>query len=150
MLTTSELLTSRPKPAIAKPTPAMLDVTLRRPATADSVLKDTLTEQTAAIKLVPTPLPSAHGRKAASAIAQRKLAEHLYYPPEAIASGLEGEVRLLLTLAENGTVVDATVAGSSGHAILDQAAVRAAHAMGALPGVNRRELILPVVFQLKP
>ena len=31
--------------------------------------------------------------------ARRKLAEHVYYPPEAIRLGLEGEVRLLLTLA---------------------------------------------------
>lgn len=150
VLASSELLRSRPKPATAEPTPAMLDATLRRPATADSLLKNTLAEQTAAVKPVPKPPPLPAGRRTATATAQRKLAEHLYYPPEAIARGLEGEVRLLLTLAENGTIVDAAVAGSSGHAILDQAAVRAAHAMGALPGANRRELILPVVFQLRP
>ncbi|GAB2182590.1 hypothetical protein DLREEDagrD3_28130 [Denitratisoma sp. agr-D3] len=81
--------------------------------------------------------------------AQRKLAQHLYYPPQAIAAGLEGEVRLLLSLDPTGRIVDAEVAASSGHAILDQAALRAAWAMGSLSGVEKKEMILPVVFRLR-
>lgn len=81
--------------------------------------------------------------------AQRKLAEHLFYPPEAISRGLEGEVRLLLTLDLEGKVLDAQIVSSSGHALLDQAATDAAYAMRRLPNTGMLELILPVVFKLQ-
>lgn len=138
----------RTKPEAPPATPAMLAARLSR--TPDSVLKDTLAEADA-----PTAPASdassagAPGRKSVAA-ARRQLAEHLYYPPEAIAEGLEGEVRLLLTLATDGTILDATIAASSGHALLDQAALRAARAMGRMVGADRREMILPVTFRLRP
>jgi protein TonB len=143
------------------PTPAMIDARLRAPPPVEPLLKDTLTEaEPPRPAAAPTtssppspPLPSP-GRKTTLAkstvAAQHKLAEHLYYPPEAVAAGIEGEVRLLLTLTADGKVLDAQVARGSGHAILDRAAVRAAFAMGGLPGLDRTELILPVVFRLQP
>jgi protein TonB len=82
-------------------------------------------------------------------IAQRKLAQHMYYPPEAIAQGLEGEVRLLLRLAEDGRLLAVSVAASSGFPLLDRAALEAAHAMGRIPEAGVRELLLPVVFRLQ-
>lgn len=82
-------------------------------------------------------------------IAQRKLAEHLFYLREAISRGLEGEVRLLLTFDIEGKVLDAQIVSSSGYALLDQAATNAAHAMRRLPNTGMRELILPVVFKLQ-
>ncbi len=146
-------LSHRARPMLTRPTPAMLEAVLIPPARPpEPVLKDTLAEA----KPRPAPRPAAptvdpRGRpRTASAAAQRKLAEHLFYPPEAIDRGLEGEVRLLLTLSANGTVEDATVAAGSGHRILDDAAVRAAWAMGRLPGTAAREVILPVVFRLRP
>jgi protein TonB len=42
-----------------------------------------------------------------------------------------------------------SIAASSGHAILDQAAVKAAYAMGKVNWVQSRELILPVIFRLE-
>lgn len=81
--------------------------------------------------------------------AERKLVEHLFYPPEAIARGLEGEVRLLLTLAADGQVLDVRIASSSGHDVLDQAAAKAANIMRRLPDTGVRELILPVEFKLQ-
>lgn len=143
----------RGRPSPPRPTPAMLDAVLVPPTRPpEPVLKDTLAEATAAKKARQTEARPRDPRapRTASTAAQRKLAEHLFYPPEAIARGLEGEVRLLLTLAADGTVEDATVAAGSGHAILDQAAVRAAWAMGRLPGAAAREVILPVVFRLRP
>lgn len=133
-------------------TPALLEARLSIPA--DTVLKDTLAAADTPGTTAPPPSPrtsptGAAGRKSVAA-ARRQLAEHLYYPPEAVALGLEGEVRLLLTLAPDGGVIDATVAASSGHALLDQAAVRAARAMGRLVGADRREVILPVTFRLRP
>lgn len=146
-------LLGRQQPAA---TPAMLEATLRLPErqkAAEPLLKNTLPDQPPRPARHPPAQPAAHakpGVATASLAAQRKLAQHVYYPPEAIARGLEGEVRLLLMLAPDGTVVDVQIAGTSGHAILDQAAMRAAYAMGALPGAGGREMILPVVFRLQP
>jgi protein TonB len=128
-----------------------------RPAPeAESVLKDTLAD-TEAKRPVPSPRPrtqrAPNPRGAAAPAlqraAQRKLAERLFYPPEAVARGLEGETRLLLTLDADGNVVDAEVASGSGHRILDQAAVKAAYALRRLPAAGAREMILPVVFRLQ-
>ena len=80
--------------------------------------------------------------------AQTALSAHLFYPPEAIAQGLEGEVILLLVLADGGKLISATVARSSGHGLLDQAALDAARRIGALPG-NPRQTLFPVRFRLQ-
>lgn len=70
-----------------------------------------------------------------------------FYPRAAIERGLEGRVVLLLNLGEGGQVTGIEVASSSGHALLDDAAVNAAGRIGRLPG-GRRQVLLPVVFRL--
>lgn len=80
--------------------------------------------------------------------AQSALSQHLFYPPQAVALGLEGQVILLLTLSDSGQLVSATIARSSGHALLDQAALDAAQHIGALPG-NPRQTLFPVSFRLQ-
>lgn len=130
-------------------TPATLEALLRivPENSRDALLKDTIATTTDAAK---TPSPSdPDGQRRATARAERRLAAHVYYPETAIEQGLEGEVRLLLTLDEAGSILDAQVAASSGHAILDQAALQAARTMGRLEGTGRREIILPVRFQLR-
>ena len=132
------------------------------PLPAEPLLKNTLDEEVAPKEVDPPPPPPPpkpvdpapkpvpkNTQKRDVQIAQRKLSEQQFYPPEAIARNIEGEVRLIIKLAENGTVDDVAIAASSGHAILDNAAIRAAYAMGALTGVTSRELILPVVFRLE-
>lgn len=127
------------------------------PATVKPVeplLKNTLAEEdsTKAVQAPPKPAiaRSRHpAPRSPEEAAQRKLSEVLFYPPEAVARGLEGEVRLLLTLDGDGAIHDAQVAAGSGHKILDDAAVRAAFAMGRLPEAGAREVILPVVFRLR-
>ncbi len=57
----------------------------------------------------------------------------LFYPAEAIARGLEGEVLVLLILDEAGHAVAARVEQGSGHPLLDNAALRAARALRSLP-----------------
>ncbi len=140
-------------PFVAAPadtTPAMIEATLRPPPPAEPLLKDTLAEEaTPARAAASAPARGGMSRKSVAA-ARRQLAEHVYYPPEAIRLGLEGEVRLLLTLAADGTITDASIAASSGHDLLDQAALRAARALARLAGADRRELLLPVVFSLRP
>jgi protein TonB len=56
---------------------------------------------------------------------------------------------LLLVLSEDGTISDVQIAASSGHAMLDNAAIKAAYAMGRLSGVTARQMILPVSFRLR-
>jgi protein TonB len=81
--------------------------------------------------------------------AQRKLSQHLFYPAEAVANGIEGEVRLIVRLSADGSVSEVKVAASSGHAILDNAAIRAAYAIGTMGAGEARELIVPVIFRLQ-
>lgn len=120
----------------------------------EALLKDTLAEQDAAkAEQAPAKPAAGKGRRPAprtpEAAAQHKLSRVLFYPPEAVARGIEGEVRLLLTLDGDGAIRDAQVAAGSGYRILDEAAVKAAFAMGSLPEAGAREVILPVVFRLR-
>lgn len=79
----------------------------------------------------------------------RRLAETLLYPEEAVRRGLEGEVVLLLEVDAAGRIAEASVASSSGHAILDQAALRAVRLLGVLgPASAGKAVLLPVRFQL--
>ena len=133
-------LPPKPQPPLEVPPETLLKNTLDESESPPSEVKP----------LPPKPsAPSTSMRKRETSLAQRKLSEHLFYPPEAVARGLEGEVRLILKLGENGTIEEVLIAAGSGHAILDKAAIRAAYAMGRLPGVSSRELIFPVVFRLQ-
>ncbi|MCX7142107.1 MAG: energy transducer TonB [Proteobacteria bacterium] len=80
--------------------------------------------------------------------AEAQLARELLYPAEAIARGLEGRVMVLLFLDASGNPVAARVEASSGHALLDDAALRAARTLRALPKSVPREALLPVRFRL--
>lgn len=95
--------------------------------------------------------PGRTGDSSGNAVGQasEQLARSLLYPPEAIARGLEGETLVLLFLDEAGNAVAARVERSSGHAILDEAAVRAAKTVRSLPAGMEREVLLPVRFRLR-
>ena len=79
---------------------------------------------------------------------QKQQARGDFYPREAIAQGLEGEVLVLMLLDQNGQVTAARVEQSSGEQILDAAALRAVRALHSLPGDAPRETYLPVRFRL--
>jgi len=85
----------------------------------------------------------------ASRRAREQIARELLYPLEAIERGLEGEVLVMLFLDEAGNAIAARVEASSGHAILDQAAVRAARTLRSLPASAPREALVPVRFRLR-
>ena len=70
-----------------------------------------------------------------------------FYPPAAIAQGLEGEAILMLRFGSGGTLINAEVAKSSGHAILDEAALRAIRATPHF-AAGPREMLFPVSFSL--
>ena len=87
------------------------------------------------------------GQQLEDALAQ--LADKLLYPPEAIKHGLQGETVVLLDIGEGGRIASALVASSSGHAVLDQAALRAVRQVGSLsPTLAGRSILLPVRFRL--
>lgn len=91
--------------------------------------------------------PQLSGEAARSAAEQ--LQRELPYPPEAIERGLQGEALVLLFLDQSGNVIAARLESSSGHALLDDAAVRAARTLHALPASAPREALLPVRFRLR-
>lgn len=85
----------------------------------------------------------------AARAANEQLARELFYPLEAIERGLQGEATVLLFLDGAGNVIAARLEASSGHPILDDAAVRAARALRSLPDSAPREALLPVRFRLR-
>lgn len=151
---------------LQRPPPRVLQVSLKLPPVdippAEPLVKNTLDRdetkpepkppepeiKPAPNTLKPAPRPAKAEKRQVQA-AQQKIAKHLYYPAEAVSRGLEGEVRLMLALTEDGSIADVQIASSSGHAILDNAAIKAAYAMGRLSGVSAREMILPVIFRLQ-
>jgi protein TonB len=72
-----------------------------------------------------------------------------FYPAEAIARGLEGEVLVLIIIDQSGKVTAARVEQGSGHGILDDAALRAVRSLRSLPADAPREALLPVRFRLR-
>jgi periplasmic protein TonB len=85
----------------------------------------------------------------AARIAHTQMARALNYPREAIEQGLEGQATVLLFLDAAGNVLAARLEISSGHALLDEAAVRAARSLKGLPDSAPREALLPVRFRLR-
>lgn len=99
----------------------------------------------------PAPRPVRPGFTATDAarMALQQMAQQPFYPEEAIARGLEGEAIVRLFLDESGNAIAARLEGSSGHPILDEAAVRAARTVRSLPAGTPSEVLLPVRFRLR-
>jgi periplasmic protein TonB len=147
------------KPA-RPPTPAALQAKLLPPSEVppppldsppadQAVLKDTLPPAPPENAASESGKGAERSKRAAEAEAQRKLSQQVFYPPEAIAQGIEGEVRLLVALDPSGKVVQAKVVVSSGKDVLDKAAVAAAFRIGRIPEAGALDLILPVIFKLE-
>jgi protein TonB len=81
--------------------------------------------------------------------AHEQISRELFYPIEAIQRGLEGEVLVMLFLDAAGNALAARVETSSGHVVLDEAAVAAARTLKSLPASAPREALVPVRFRLR-
>lgn len=129
-----------------------IDATLRQTPTAPATLADAVASIATGDRPEPPRAIAPEAPKNLSGAslqrAQASLSKHLFYPPSAITQGLEGEVVLLLTLDTTDRIHTVEVAKSSGHALLDEAAIDAARHIGALPG-NPRQTLLPVSFRLQ-
>lgn len=142
----------------APPRPAPLQAVLRSPPPAplplalDPPPKTTPAPQKAPPEVRPVerrPPPPAPGwQQAVRRQLQKQQADGLFYPAEAIAQGLQGEVEVYMIVDENGRVAAARVENSSGHRLLDDAALRAVRALHGLPADTPRETVLPVRFRL--
>ncbi|MEY2633078.1 MAG: hypothetical protein RIR00_1732 [Pseudomonadota bacterium] len=101
----------------------------------------------------PPEKPAQAGQKVLAGAAYQQaisqLRGNLLYPPEAIARGEQGTVLVMLFLDAAGNVIAARVEQSSGHPLLDQAAVSAARTLKSLPDSAPRDALLPVRFRLR-
>ncbi|HET7063872.1 MAG TPA: energy transducer TonB [Rudaea sp.] len=81
------------------------------------------------------------------------LARYRTYPLEARRARLEGVVQLRVTLMSDGRLVDARVEQSSGHLVLDRAALDLLARASPLPdefaSVGQVELQLPIVYHMR-
>jgi len=83
------------------------------------------------------------------------LAQYRTYPLAARRARIEGVVQLRVTLLPDGTLTDARIEHSSGHAILDRAALELLSRAARLPddfGSARSaeiELQLPIVYRMR-
>ena len=73
----------------------------------------------------------------------------LFYPKAAILQGLEGTAEVMIFLDAEGKVLAARLEATSGHAILDEAALKVARALKTLPRGAPTEIVLPIVFRLE-
>lgn len=63
----------------------------------------------------------------------RHLLKYKRTPPDAVARRQEGTVHVTMVIARNGTVLDATIATSSGFPLLDQAILQMVHSASPVP-----------------
>lgn len=100
---------------------------------------------------------TAHGealRAQLSSRLQHALIPHFEYPLTARRRGWEGVVRVGLRVEADGQLSALRIIGSSGHALLDRAALASLHRVGRLPDVagwmqgRRLDMVLPVRYQL--
>lgn len=73
----------------------------------------------------------------------------IFYPEEARRQGIQGEALVLLIIDTQGNVVAARIEQSSGHRILDDAALSAVRSLKSLPADAPQESLLPVRFRLR-
>lgn len=71
------------------------------------------------------------------------------YPMEARLRHEEGAVRIQVKIGANGNVVRADVVQSSGHKVLDDAAIRAVQRWKAHPQYAGQTLSFPVLFEIR-
>jgi len=138
-----------PPPALeAAPLPPPPPLTLPDQPKPEAATQKPPAEKKPALRETP-PKPAKTWTQAVSQHLNRLNASGLFYPQEAIAQGLEGEVLVLIIIDESGRVTAARIEEGSGHKILDDAALHAVRSLRSLPADAPREALLPVRFRLR-
>jgi protein TonB len=167
---------SPPPPSAVKPqpsiTPAAIETPRRAPAEtpANQWPEDTIVRQDVVRSSPPPPqatagkeasdiLPTRPSANAAPLAAYMKVCrqlieKHKEYPEMARKIRKEGTVLIHVVLKQDGSLAQSGVAKSSGHSLLDKAALRAVESVGTFPPLppelNRDELVfeVPISFKL--
>lgn len=81
---------------------------------------------------------------------QRRIRDRLKYPPPARRAGIQGAAEVGFTINRDGTVSGVSILTTSGHEILDLAALAAVHDAAPFPPPQAAaRLAIPVVFKLR-
>jgi protein TonB len=81
---------------------------------------------------------------------QRLIRAKITYPPQARRAGIQGVAEVGFTVHEDGTISDVIVRSSSGHAILDNAALTAVSAAAPFPKPPApARIAIPISFNLR-
>jgi protein TonB len=135
----------------AQPTAAPADDPDPGPVTApDGVIGGGAGEPAPELPVAPPrPAEPIEARPADVAAVRAALARTFVYPPEARRRALQGRVIVAITLSADGALVALELRESSGHRLLDEAALDACRraAPFAPPGVAVR-VVVPVSFRL--
>jgi protein TonB len=144
-------LASRPPPppplqALLRPPPAPVPLVLAEPSPPPAVRPPPARP---AVTAPPTAARPGDWQQEVRRQFSQQLQRGDFYPAEAINRGLQGEVLVLLLLDPDGSVSAARVEQSSGHPLLDDAALQAVRALRSLPADAPRQTLLPVRFRLQ-
>ena len=157
LLHAATILWQPPAPA-KKPPPPRMEVKLPAPDTSTDVI--VLEESNTLDPPEPAKLPEPPEQKPAPAkpgrLTQKQenrilhnLSDVLVYPQAAVDAGHEGTVLLLLIMRPDGTLQSASIAASSGHAELDEAALHAVSRLPRFDAGGKKEFIFPMTFRLQ-
>lgn len=140
-----------PAPRLMLPKESLPNAIAARPAPAAPVRPQVLLAPPGATDVPPGRRDGQPGGLSGEAarIAYRQMQRALLYPRAAVEQGIEGEATVLLFLDEAGNAIAARLEASSGHPLLDEAALRAARSLRSLPEAAPREALLPVRFRLR-
>ena len=92
--------------------------------------------------------PEIRNRREVEAVLMRE------YPPILLDSGIGGTVVVWFFISKEGTVLDRRVSESSGHTLLDEAALQVADVFRFTPALNLEKIVqvwiqLPIIFQVQ-
>jgi protein TonB len=81
---------------------------------------------------------------------QRRIRDRLAYPPPARRAGIQGVTEASFTIHEDGSISAVTVRKSSGHTVLDDAAIAAIFASAPFPRPPApARIAIPISFRLR-
>lgn len=98
--------------------------------------------------------PSTPSEMAFAQVVQRRIAEAIQYPDEAREYGWEGTVKVSLLILSDGTLAACVVKESSGHDILDEAAIKIVKDLAPYadfpsePDLQELNITVPIVFSI--
>ncbi len=141
-----------PEPVLASPPqPVAMPKAIPKPAsTRPRQMAPAKEHLSSAVQLTPAPVAvDAHGgRHAYEAVLMAHIARYRDYPPRALAQRLQGTGVVHFRLDAHGTLINAHLVESTGHALLDTAMMRAIEKASPYPAPpdGAEEFTLPVRF----